>query len=250
MKDGFISHVIYDAAINAATDLTVDEVRMGLGYMGVRLSNGAVGLAAVLRHELGPGCTVMKEAGTLAGTNASELMAYLVTGTTPLSRGLGLATANAIINPGVIGMEANAFDMTNLTENDTVAMVGYFGPLVGRIKQTGARLVIFEQDERRAPPISDDDKRHTLSECTVALITATSILNGTFEGIVDAVGNARHVVLLGPSTPLVHSILTETPVTQLSGISIDDGEKVMQIISEGGGTLSLKLFVTFINIIR
>jgi len=250
MEDGFIAHLVHDAAIDAATDLTVEEVRMGLGYMGVRLSNGAVGLAAVLRHELAPGCTVMKEAGTLAGTKASELIAYIVAGTTPLSRGLGLATANAVINPGVTGTEANAFEMTHLTERDTVAMVGYFGPLIGRIKQTGARLVIFEEDERRAPPVSDDDRKRILTDCTVALITATSILNGTLESIVDAVGDARHVVLLGPSTPLVNAILTETPVTQLSGVFVDDGEKVMQIISEGGGTLSLKLFVTFINITR
>jgi hypothetical protein len=128
-------------------------------------------------------------------------------------------------------------------------MVGYFGPLVGRIKKTGANLSIIEKDSARVKIIDDETKDEILRNCTVAVITATSILNNTLEETLNKLGNSRHVVILGPSTPMCGDVFQETPVTHLGGSAILDIRKVMQIISEGGGTPAMRPCLQFINIL-
>jgi len=58
------------------------------------------------------------------------------------------------------------------------------------------------------------------------------------------------VALLGPSTPLVPEIFCDTPVTHLGGAVVADSAKVLQIISEGGGTPALRPYLRFVNIIN
>jgi uncharacterized protein (DUF4213/DUF364 family) len=226
----------------------VEEVRIGLGYVGVLLEGERLGLSALLRNDLPPGCTTLGRAGTLAGSGASELLDLLVSGTNPLERALGLATANALISPDAGAEEQDSIALMGLSPEDRVAMVGYFGPLVKRIQKTGATLSIIEKDPQRTDRVPDrNDRDRILAECTVAIITATSILNGTIEELLTVLGSPRHVTVLGPSTPLCEEAFARTPVTHLGGSAIGDHRKVMQIISEGGGTPNMRPYLRFID---
>lgn len=251
MKDRSINRVLYEQAMKREFSAsTVEEVRIGLGYAAVALEGGRLGLAAVLRNETGPGCTVMKGAGTLAGGTASDLLELLVEGTTSLEKTLGLATANALFHPEPPLKEIDTLDLIALTGADRVAMVGFFGPLVKKIEATGAALSIIEMDSRR-PGIHDgQDSRKALEEATVGLVTATSLLNGTLESTLDSLKSARHVTLLGPSTPLSPEAFRDTPVNHLAGAASTDNREVMKIISEGGGTPAMRPCLRFINLIR
>jgi uncharacterized protein len=55
---------------------------------------------------------------------------------------------------------------------------------------------------------------------------------------------------MGPSTPLVPEIFGDIPVTHLGGAVVTDSAKVLQIISEGGGTPALRTYLRFVNLIR
>lgn len=246
---GDISRHIHKCLSDRAGDLQVEEVRIGLGYVGVMLDGDRMGVAAVLRHELAPGCSTIGKAGRLAGSGASELLNLLVAGAHPLERALGLATANALLCPHPdVEEDQDSIALMGLTPGDRVAMVGYFGPLVNRIKKTGAELQIIERDPRRTGEIPDRTERdRILAECSVAIITATSILNGTIEEILNGLGSPRHVTILGPSTPLCEEVFARTPVTHLGGSVIRDPRKVMQIISEGGGTPHMRPHLRFID---
>ncbi len=249
IEEGKISRVLYDCAKAEGGGQGVEEVRIGLGYVGVVLDSGRVGLAAVLRDELTAGCSVFNGAGSLAGSKASHLLNFLVHGGNPLHKALGLAAANAILCPEPPrNDEIEAIDAMKLTPEDRVAMVGFFGPLVKRIKATGATLAIIEKDPRR-PGIKDgDDQKNVLSECTVAIITATSIINGTIEAVLNSLGDARHGTVLGPSTPLSFEPFRGTGVNHLGGAACIDNKKIMQIISEGGGTPAMRPYLHFINL--
>jgi len=197
---------------------------------------------------LPPGCGTFGKAGTLAGSDASELLDLLVNGRTPLEKALGLAAANAVICPDIVEEgEKDSIALMNLSPVDRVAMVGYFGPLVERIKKTGANLHIIEKDPNRMKIPDRKDTDSILEECDVAIITATSILNNTIEEILNGLGNPRHVTILGPSTPMLGGAFEGTPVTHLGGSSILDTRKIMQIISEGGGTPDMRPFLRFID---
>lgn len=249
IKTDDISRHIHEYLSSRSRELHVEEVRIGLGYVGVLLEGDRPGLSALLRNELPPGCGTLDKAGTLAGSDASELLDLLVNGRNPLEKALGLATANAIICPDIAEEpERDSIALMNLSPADRVAMVGYFGPLVERIRKTGANLRIIEKNPNRMEEILDrKDSDKILEECSVAIITATSILNNTIEEILNRLGNPRHVTILGPSTPMCGEAFAGTPVTHLGGSVILDHRKIMQIISEGGGTPDMRPCLRFID---
>lgn len=248
IQKGDVARNIRTCLTDRAREFQVKEVMVGLGYVGVMLQEGGMGVAAVLRNELRPGCATIGAAGTLAGSCASELLDLIVQGSNPLEKALGLATANALLCPDAEGEDHDSIALMKLSSGDRVAMVGYFGPLVKRIQKTGAELRIIEKDSQRIEDIPDRIERDKiLAGCNVAIITATSILNGTIEEILNGLGSARHVTILGPSTPLCETAFVHTPVTHLGGSAIRDPRKIMQVISEGGGTPHMRPYLRFID---
>ncbi|MCF8111315.1 MAG: hypothetical protein K9J85_07470 [Desulfobacteraceae bacterium] len=123
-----------------------------------------------------------------------------------------------------------------LSKKDHVGMVGSFGPLIGPVKSTGAALTVFEQIDAPADGLQPAAKiPDLLPQCTVCILTATSIINHTFDDIIDAATGCRHVVLLGASTPLIPEIFSHTPVDLLSGVLVTNPGEILHIISCGGG---------------
>jgi len=249
LKPGTILKRLYDRTEPSAKDQSIADLRLGLSYVGVRLHNGATGIAALLPDTTPAGCTVLKEAGTYAGSGASKILKYLVDGKSSLHLAIGLAAANAVIGPPESENEdreaTSTFDMQ---PGEKVVMVGLFSPLVDRIRATGARLTIIEKNPMRLDLLPAEDRRRALKECDVAIITATTLLNNTFEETMDALGSPRVAVLMGPSTPLATDIFRGTLITQLGGAVVTDSARVLQIISEGGGTPALRPYLRFVNL--
>lgn len=249
-ETGTILKRLYQQLESPAKDCRIADLRIGLGYAGVRLDTDSTGIAAVLFDALPHGCTVMPTAGSFAGSSASDVLKYLVDGKNPLEIALGLACANALIKPpGDSGEDKEATTYLDLKPGERVAMVGLFAPLVEKIRATGAILTVIEKNPQRLELLSPEDKEKALKNCDVAIITATSLLNKTFEETIGMLGNPRSVALLGPSTPLVPEIFRDTPVTHLGGVTVKDSAKVLQIISEGGGTPALRPSLRFVNLL-
>ena len=247
LPTGKIARRLYEVVSHKSENRIVEEVRFGLCYVGVRLDNHYMGLAALLLHDLPPGCSVVYEAGTLAGTKAYSLLSSLVKGRNPLEKALGLATVNAVLQPLIFDDERESLSIINLTPDDRVAMVGLFSPMVPKIEATGAQLSVIERDPTRMAVLDKKESDRVLKECTVAIITATTILNDTLEEVLNSLGNPRHVAILGPSTPLCPEIFQNTLVTHLGGAIVRDTDKVMQVISEGGGTRTMRPHLRFVN---
>jgi uncharacterized protein (DUF4213/DUF364 family) len=251
LKAGTILVKLYEIILPAAENRRIADLRIGLGYVGVRLDNDAAGIAAVLFDALPHGCTVIPTAGTFAGSPASELLKYLINGKNSLEIAIGLACANALIKPANNSNDnKEATTYLHLQPGEKVAMVGLFSPLVEKICSTGATLTVIEKNPERLELLSVEAKQQALKECDVAIITATTLLNSTFEETVALLGEPRSVALLGPSTPLVPEIFRDTPVTHLGGVTVVNATKVLQIISEGGGTPVLRPYLRFVNLIR
>ena len=249
LKSGKILADLHDLVVPSARNLKVADLRIGLGYAGVRLDNDTAGIAAVLFDALPHGCTVVPAAGTFAGSPAADLLKFLIDGKNPLEIALGVACANALIKPPVdAGDDREATTYLNLKAGEKVAMVGLFAPLVEKIRATGAMLTVIEKNPRRLELLSPEAKQQALKDCNVAIITATTLLNNTFEETARALGSPRAVALLGPSTPLVPEIFQKTPVTHLGGVAVANTEKALQVISEGGGTPALRPYLRFVNI--
>jgi uncharacterized protein len=244
---GEIARRLHDIVSHKGENRIVEEVRFGLSYVGVKLDDQCMGLAALLLHELPHGCLVYPEAGTLAGAKAKTLLNNLVEKRNPLERALGLATANAILHAEVCADEGDSLSIMKLTPDDRVAMVGLFTPMVPKIEATGAKLSIIERDASRMAVLDKKESDRILKDCTVAIITATTLLNDTLEEMLNGLGNPRHVAVLGPSTPLCPEIFKDTPVNHLGGAVVRDTARIIQIISEGGGTKAMRPHLQFVN---
>ena len=252
MKPGTILNRLYDRVESSAKNRRIADLRVGLSYVGVRLDNNAAGLAAVLPDITLKGCTVLSAAGSYAGSPATDVLKYLVDGKNALHLAIGLATANALIGSSFFDKteDREATTYFNLQPGEKVAMVGLFAPLMERIRSTGAILTVIEKNPDRMEMLSPEEKQQALQDCNVAIITATTLLNGTFEETIGFLGAPRLVSLMGPSTPLLPAIFRDTPVTHLGGVAVSDPLRMLQIVSEGGGTPALRPYLRFVNLIR
>jgi uncharacterized protein (DUF4213/DUF364 family) len=251
LKTGTTLTNLYEFIFPEAKNHRVIDLRIGLGYIGVRLDNYSTGIAAVLFDALPHGCMVVSAAGNVAGSPATDLLQYLIGGNNPLEIAMGLATANALIEqpPKDAVDDREATTYLNLQKGVKVAMIGLFAPLVSRIRATGAELTIIEKNSARFETLGDAEKNDALKSCDVAIITATTLINNTFEETINLLGAPRAVAIMGPSTPLMPAIFLDTPVTHLGGVTVADSFRVMQIISEGGGTPALRPYLRFVNLI-
>ena len=251
LEPGTILNRLYEQLELSAKNRRIADLRVGLSYVGVKLDNNAAGIAAVLPDMKPSGCTVLPDAGRYAGARAADILQYLVDGKNSLHRSIGLATANALIDPSSDETEdRGATTYLNLQPGEKVAMVGLFAPLVEGILATGAELKIIERNPARMEILGDKEQKDALKSCDVAIITATTLLNSTFEETINSLEKPRTVALMGPSTPLQPAIFRNTLVTHLGGALVADPGKVLQIISEGGGTPALRPYLRFVNLIR
>lgn len=219
-----------------ASGVNVTEVRIGLGYTAVMLENGQAGVAFTFQERMRRGCSVFRDLHPLSGRRASDLLA-LLDSKNRVETAVGLATVNALANTLRSDLlEGDAMEYLSIGPDDTVGMVGYFGPVLPRLKEKTSSILIFEQGrEKEREVLPEKEAYRLLPRCQVAMITSTSILNHTIDRLLDAVEPCRQVALLGASTPLVKEAFSYTPVTYLSGVVITRPEEILRIVSEGGG---------------
>jgi len=226
--------------------LRIADVRIGLGYTSVRLNNGNAGLAWTAKNDSGS-CTYEAKAGTLAGSTATEILELLASDKDALGRSVGLATANALVAglPHSESTMGDVLDIAGVRAEDHVAMVGFFGPLLPKLKKIGCKLDIIELKTDKPDTMSPDEGWATLAVCNVAIITATSIVTNTIDGLLAGLGKPRAVIILGPSSIMCPPIFAGTPVTHIAGAWVRDAAAVEKIVSEGGGTMILKKYADF-----
>ena len=163
---------------------------------------------------------------------------------------MGLATANALAN--VRPSQAIPGDVLNalrLSPSDKIGMVGYFMPLLRPLRAAVATVEIFEEQQSSNNEVFPSEAAYDrLSSCDIVLITSTSLINHSLDDLLEASQSCRDIVLLGSSTPLLHEAFQDTPITYLSGITINDSNGILQVVSEGGGTRLFKPYVTKWNV--
>ncbi|MCA1961820.1 MAG: DUF364 domain-containing protein [Desulfomonile sp.] len=226
-----------NAAAVRCGDAVALDVRIGLRYTAVKLSDGRTGVAYTMRGERIAGCSVFRGSRPLAGKRVDQLLAFLES-SDRLESSVGLAACNAICNVAPVnGVPGDILTAVELLSSDRVVMVGFFGPLVPTVKKRAARLEIFEEVETRAAGLrSASEACAALRACELAIITSTAVINNTIDSLLDAAKGCREVILLGPSTPFVPEAFDGTPVTMLSGIVVDDPNGLLCVVSEGCGT--------------
>ncbi|MGD6934178.1 MAG: Rossmann-like domain-containing protein [Candidatus Bathyarchaeia archaeon] len=249
------------ALIPDVDSILVEQIVLGLGYTGVRLSEGHSGLCYTFQTEIAQcssHCQVSNYAGTLAGSPAIKL-AEKATSWDLRESIIGFATLNALSqivmdkNPQNYGvLNGDVIEYINLTKNDVVALVGYIGPLVPCIRANSKKLYILERTptRREEGTLPDTACDQILPTADVVLITGTALVNGTIDHLLELAKNAREIAIIGATAGILPEVLFERGVTIVGGVKVVDAAKMMQVVSEGGGTPALKSAVKFVTIRR
>ena len=235
------------AALDLAEGRSIADVRIGLGYTAVQLDNGQTGVACTFHHDAKGGCTVFNGLRPLQGQPAAAVLTMLDS-TDPIESAVAIATSNALSNTEIPALSSgDILENVVLHPEDRVGMVGYFAPIIPKLRARTGRLDIFEKQDRGPGTLPADDAMTILPRCQVAVITSTSIINNTIDDLLKACGNCRDVIMLGASTPLAPRVFADTPVTVLSGIIVTNPTNILQIVSEGGGMQLFKKNIHKVN---
>jgi len=232
-----ITSRLKELALEKCGNIRAQDVRIGLGYTGVRLEDGRAGVAYTLGRDSFSGCSAFRGNSPLIGRLASELLEFLGSAN-PVESSLGLATVNALADASPTGASrGDVLQELEILPTDRVGMIGYFGPLVAQLENRVAKLEIFEEKTERSDNLSPAaEETEKLPACQVAIITSTTIINNTIDDLLDAAKSCREVCLVGPSTPLLPDAFHGTSITCLSGMTVSDSAGILRVISEGRGT--------------
>ena len=231
-------------------DCPVVDVIVGLTYTKVTLADGRTGISYTFSQECGKGCCPLGSREPLAGRSAQDLVRGL-SSEKQLDRSVALATSNALCNAAF--KETNAGDVLSadfVRRSDSVAMVGYFGPLVDPLKKQCRKLYVFDKDLSKAQELSPlVDMPEIVQQCDVTMMTSTAIANDSAEEILFSARHCRETVLLGASTPLVPAFFSSYNVTMLSGVVVTDDAALSRAIKEGRGMRSFKGAIKKVNVL-
>lgn len=217
----------------------IKDVRVGIGYTAVLLDNNKCGLAYTFRNELGCCCSVFSKGGTVKGQNCSDIIQWakadnLVQGA------IGVATINALLQEDIDEYKCdNIFEVLDITDEDTLGVIGDFKPLTKGKGKKAKKMYVFERNVKEGGIYySDDSISEYLPQCDIVVITSTSIINKTFDDIINYCKNARQVAMVGPTTPLCPSVFNKYKIDIIAGVLVLQPLKILDIVSQGGGTKS------------
>lgn len=229
---------LINALLERAPDAETLDVRIGLSWTAVVVERDGVrrcGLAATLREVEGHESRPVPGAGQLIQRSARELAAWAGSSSAGLTqRSVGFAALNALLaGAGQPETEINAADViAEQGAGRRVALVGHF-PFVERLRERVGTLWVLElQPQPGDLPASAAPA--ILPQADVVAITSTTLINGTFEGLMALRNPAALTMLLGPTTPL-SPVLFDHGVDIVSGAVVEDIDATLHAVSQGGG---------------
>ncbi len=192
------------------------------------------GLASTLSGENDhhhTGMDDVTDAGHLTGYTGRQLAA-LVHSSSALEVSIGMAAVNALLPPHPEHcVEINAEEVI-LSEGAgrRVAVVGHF-PFLPRCQVVASTLWVLEK-RPQGDDLPAEAARDVLPQADVVAMSATTLMNRTFDDLIALCRPDALVIVLGPSTPL-SPVLFDYGVHILSGSVVEDIDAVLRAVSEG-----------------
>ena len=231
----------------------VADIRIGVFYTAVKLSDGHAGVAFTPRDLEDSVCcprsaAKMPASGKLKGKTAWDLATYALSDNS-LKRSVGVATINALsarlmekdgIRGGKMLAGKDALDALNMGRGDKVVLVGAFTPFIRKLKEKKSEFYIIDKHPQALKgdelPFwrSPDKAPDILTRADIAIISGSALVEGGLEDLLSLCRRAREVVLAGPTASMWPEPLFRRGVTVLGGITVSDADRLLQVVSEGG----------------
>ena len=215
-------------AHTASPDYPVQDVLIGLHWTAVQ--SVYLGLAATLKDETCCSTDDILGAGNLHEKSTYELADYLRS-SRQLEASVGMAALNSFLpvnEHDVIELNAREL-LIQKSQGKRVALVGHF-QFTEEIRRLAAQLWVLELNPAPGDLLAESAPEY-LPQADVIGLTATTLLNQTFEGLRRLFPPQALVVMLGPSTPLSR-VLFDYGVDVLAGARVSDPHTIMRYIGQ------------------
>lgn len=222
-----IDDLLYYAHSNAK-DAQVKDARIGLHWTAV--CSRQLGLAATQADESCCFAEDIREGGHLHEMTAFNLADYLYS-QRPLEACVGMAALNSVLPLDELpNVEINARDLIiQQGRGKNVVMIGHFA-FTEELRKEAGQLWVLEL-EPTPGDIAAERAVQLLPQAEVIGITATTLLNHTFDDLAPLFSPHALVVMLGPTTPLCH-VMFDYGIGVLAGARVSDPEHIIRLISQ------------------
>lgn len=226
---------LLEKLIAKVPETSLEEVIIGVHSTLVKSSQNC-GIASTIKY-CGPKENV-RNAGKLEVLNLKELAAYSLSDNL-LEASIGMAAINCAFSLKIQKYKTvNAKDIIlEKGKNKCVGIIGHF-PFLEEQKGEYKNCYIFEKQPHEGD-LTEHDIPEYLPKVDVAAITATSITNHTFEGILKNLPEKSFNLVLGPSTP-ISPVLFDFGIDAVSGSVVEDYDKVKKFVLQATPTRHLE----------
>jgi uncharacterized protein len=234
--------------------LTVERAVIGLFFTGVKLSNGIAGACATPIKSIPEAvccptsAMAMPFPGKLSGRPALDL-ANEALSDHGIRRAVGIAAMNALADTcwrrrphpqSELRLGIDAFDATEMRPGDKVVVVGAFVPFLRELKRRRQPFLVLEQDPatlkaEELPFFRPANEAPTVvPEADVLLITGTTLINDTLEGLLGLAKPAARVTMVGPTVSLLPDAFLRRGADVLGTVRITAPDEFLETLAEGG----------------
>jgi uncharacterized protein (DUF4213/DUF364 family) len=240
-------------------EIRIDDLVIGIFFTGIKLSTGHAGVAFTPIGEIPEAvcCPTtaarMPQAGNLDGNPVSEILKYALD-TNVLKSAMGVATLNAlsqlIIQEGndaeyPMIKDTDGFDLLKVQPDETITLIGAFGPYIRRLKMMGNPFFIIEKNPQtlRADEIkyfkSEPEMASAIGISNVVIITGTAIVNHTIDHILSLITNDKRTAIIGPTASMIPDIFFKKGIQVMAGVRILEPDLMIKILQQGGSAYHL-----------
>lgn len=235
--------------------LVVERAVMGPFFTAVKLSNGSAGAChsppqPVLTSDYSASLSrSLHLAGHLKGRPAGAFLADLWEDRGHC-RALGVAVVNALAEtvwrrrplPGwrmVTGLDA--LTAAALRPDERLVMVGAFVSYIRALKASRANFSVLELNADSFLPDElayyrpAEQASLEIPAADVLLMTGSTIVNDSMDGLLALARPDARVVVVGPSVPLLPDVLAAKGADILATIRVTKADHFLDILAEGGG---------------
>lgn len=208
-------------------------------FIALRLQNGSVGLSYVLHSRWREKTFADGLRRRAVGRSVIEIAASMGTAEADW-RVVCVGAFNAVCQQVFTRHRANldyatdSLGQLGIDGSDRVGMVGFFPPLVDRVRQAGAELIVIEKKPaliEKYPEVKVSLDPAELASCNKILCTGTTLINNTIEEILCRCNPRALVAVIGPTAGFFPDAYFESGVDILGGIFIKDPDRLWQLIT-------------------
>ena len=208
----------------------IEKIVIGEIYCAIQLKNGRIGVCATL----------------LDPPTYPSLPSFIPDLSSNHDRIIYNAYLNALVNADwPVDGEADIFDAVPFEKGKQNVMIGFFKPVVAHFDHAGIGVTVFDMavDHKRVTAISEMPNCLSTAHCII--LTATTILNGSFFDVLKQNVNHAPIYILGPSAILHDDMFLYPDIKGIFGMAIgDNDDNVLKVIENNGGTRDFNIFAT------